>query len=302
MQEPSLRTSRLALARGIATALLLGGGGFLLGRATTERTEIVTAPAPVVAPTPAPKPSPATRTVLGRADLIALASKAADAVAAGTDPASALTDAVGQRFEVKLPFGCEGPADEESKTPMRWRYDAKDRALRVHAAPVQWTAADWWRQNAPAGLETVEGFWIARPWTTSEACPRGAGRPAATGPDAVTLPGQTLALGQIFMEDSPRRARRDGKPYQSVLRVSEDELDTSQGFVLRMTGRIAAMPGTAGAVRCEQPAGAEQRPICLIGVTFDRVAIERAADDRLIATWDNAISDVAAGLDTGAAR
>lgn len=302
MQEPSLRTSRLALAGGIAAALVVGSGGFLLGRATTERTEIVAAPAPVTAPTPAPKPSPATRTILGRADLIALASKAADAAAAGTDPGAALADAVGQRFEVRLAFGCEGPADEQSKAPMRWRYDAKDKALRVQAAPVAWSAGDWWRQDAPAGLETIEGFWIARPWTMSEACPRGAGRPAALGADAVTLPGQTLALGQIFLEDSPRRARRDGKPYQSVLRVGEDELDTSQGFVLRLTGRIATVPGNGGAVRCDQPAGAEQHPICLIGVTFDRVSIETAADDRLIATWDNAISDVAASIDRGAAQ
>lgn len=302
MQEPSLRTSRLALAGGIAAALLLGGGGFLLGRATTDRPEIAAAPPPVVAPTPAPKPKPAVRTVLGRADLIALASKAADAVAAGSDPASVLTDAVGQRFEIRLPFGCEGPADEKSKAPMRWRYDMKDRALRVQATPVQWSAVDWWGENAPPGLETVEGFWIDRPWTTSEACPRGAGGPAATGPNAVTLPGQTLALGQIFMENSPRRARRDGKPYQSVLRVREDELDTTQGFVLRLTGRVASTPGNIGAVRCKQPAGAEQRPICLIGVTFDRVAIETAADTRLIATWDNAISDVAVGVGGSAAR
>lgn len=71
----------------------------------------------------------------------------------------------------------------------------------------------------------------------------------------------------------------------------KEELDTSQGFRLRLTGRIAVMPGGSGPVRCQQPAGAEQRPICLIGVTFDAVAIENGASGDTVATWDTAESD-----------
>lgn len=51
------------------------------------------------------------------------------------------------------------------------------------------------------------------------------------------------------------------------------------------------MPGGSGPARCQQPAGAEQRPICLIGVTFDAVAIENGASGDTVATWDTAESD-----------
>src|SRR3546814_4597577 len=34
MQEPSVRTSRLAIAGGLAAILVVGGGGFFLGRTT----------------------------------------------------------------------------------------------------------------------------------------------------------------------------------------------------------------------------------------------------------------------------
>ena len=52
MEEPSARTSRLALAGVVAAALVVGGVGFLLGRNTAEPAQIVVAP-----PTPAPEPS-----------------------------------------------------------------------------------------------------------------------------------------------------------------------------------------------------------------------------------------------------
>lgn len=289
MQEPSLRTSRLALAGGIAAAIVLGGGGFLMGRATTERTELVVSPLPTAVPTASP--TPVARGALRRTDLIALANDAADALAAGNAPGDSITEATGRRFEIRLPFGCEGPAGEASTAAMRWRYDVDERTLRIQAAPVGWKAADWWGDAVPDAVDAIEGFWIVRPWTSSEACPGGVDRPAATGVEAVTLPGQTLALGQLYSKDGPRRGRRDGQPYQSVLRVAQDKLDTSRGFRLLLTGRLAAMPGGTGPVRCRQPAGAEQRPICLVGVTFDRVAIENAANGNVVATWETAAGD-----------
>jgi hypothetical protein len=282
MKEPSPHSSRIALAGGLAAIIVVGGGGFLLGRGTTERAPAA-APAPVVAPAPVPAPAPE-RGVLGRADLIALAATAGDAAARGGDAMAQINAAAGRRFEVRLPFGCSGPAGEDSSAAMRWTYDADDRTLRVQASPVAWTADQWWRADAPAGVDTIEGYWIMRPWTASEACPKGDDRPAAIGLEAVTLPGQTLALGQVFAAERSRDAMRDGKPYQAVVRVAEDRLDTSQGFHLRVSGRITRIPG-GGPVRCQQPAGPEQRPICLIGMVLDEVAIENPATDETLATW-----------------
>jgi hypothetical protein len=283
MKEPSPHNSRIALAGALAAIIVVGGGGFLLGRGTTERAPAVVAPAPVATPAPAPEPE-TERGVLGRADLIALASAAGDAAASGGDAAAEIDAADGRRFEIRLPFGCDGPASEDSSAAMRWTYDADDRALRVQASPVAWTPDQWWRADAPAGVDTIEGFWIMRPWTASEACPRGNDRTAATGLEAVMLPGQTLALGQVFAAEGSRDAVRDGKPYQAVVRVAEDRLDTSQGFRLRVSGRITRIAG-GGPVRCQQPAGPEQRPICLIGMVLDEVAIENPASDETLATW-----------------
>lgn len=284
MEEPSPRSSRIALAGAVAAALVVGGAGFLLGRGTTERTQIVVAP-PVAAPTPKPAPDPSPlRGVLGRSDLVALAAAAADAAAAGRAPGPEIAAADGRRFEVRLPFGCSGPAGEGSNAAMRWRYEADDQALRIQVSPMIWTAQDWWEGDAPAGIDAIEGFWITRPWTSSEDCPVAADRAMAAGVEPVTLPGQTLALGQTFSAEGARGGRRDGEAYQAVIRVPEEDLRTADGFRLRISGRIARIPN-GGPVRCRQPAGSEQRPICLVGMVVDEIAIENPATEETLATW-----------------
>jgi len=281
MDEPSLRSSRLALAGGLAAALLVGTGGFLLGRATTERTPVPAGPPPAVAP--APKIETDTpRGVLGRADLIRLAASVADASAGGGEPQ--IGDVDGRRFVLRLPFGCGGPAGADSNAAMRWRYDADANALRLHVAPIVWAASDWRAEAASSGGGTIEGFWISRPWTSSEDCPAGESRPIVAGAEPVTLPGQTLALGQI----SPaREAGEEQSPrtYEAVVRVAQAQLDTTQGFRLRISGRIANLRGS-GPVQCRQPAGPEQRPICLIGAVLDEVAIENPVSATTLAVWD----------------
>ena len=283
MEEPSPRSSRLALAGALLAAIVVGGAGFLLGRVTTERAPVVTPPS-AVAPVAEPEPEPALSGIFGRADLIALAAAAADAAAAGRDGGPKIARADGRRFEMRLPFGCNGQAAENSDAAMRWRYDAKAGALRISVDPVVWTAQDWWPADAANGVEAVEGFWIARPWTSNEACPAGGDRPAAAGPEPVTLPGQTLALGQVFLTEGARGGRRDGKPYEAVVRIQESELKAEEGFRLRISGRIVRMGGI-GPVRCRQPAGPEQRPICLVSVVMDEVAVENPATGETLATW-----------------
>lgn len=282
MEEPSPRGSRLALAGALLAAIAVGGAGFLLGRGTSERPPAVVT-SPVTAPAPKPEPEPVLSGAMGRAGLVELAAAAADAAAAGRDPGPEIAQADGRRFELRLPFGCTGPAGEDATGPMRWRYDSKAQALRIFVDPIAWTAQDWWPADAAGGVEAIEGFWIARPWTSSEACPEGSAQPAAAGPEPVTLPGQTLALGQIFVADGGRGGRRDGKPYEAVVRVAEDRFDASAGFRLRISGRIVRAAG-GGPVRCRQP-GPEQRPICLVSVVMDEVAVENPASGETLATW-----------------
>ncbi len=283
MEEPSPRSSRLALAGAFLAITMVGGTGFLIGRSTTERTQVVIAPAPA-APASKPKPPPVLDAVLGRADLMALAAAAADASAGGRDPAAEIDGAAGRRFEIRLPFGCDGPAREGTSAAAQWRYEPDDQTLRIRVVPISWEPQDWWGGDSALGVEAIEGFWITRPWTSSEACPEAGDRPSAPGTEPVTLPGQTLAVGQVFFVEGARGGRRNGEPYTTAVRVAEEELDVSLGFRLRISGRIAPTRGI-GPVRCRQPAGPEQRPICLVSVEIDEVAIENPAKEEILATW-----------------
>lgn len=280
MREPSPRTSRFAIAGGLVALIVVGGGGFLLGRATTPTAQ------PIVKPLPVPTPSRQVETVpeqiLRRADLIDLGAAGADALASGTDLPKKIAALAGKRFELNLPFGCDGPAAEGSSAPMRWRYDEESRALRVHAAPMAWQITDWWR-NPPRPVETMEGFWIERPWSLAESCPRSPPIAAAPSAEPVTLPGQTLGLVQLTTAATPRQMRRDGKPYQAVVKLAADEIP-SDGLALRLTGRLDRFPDGLP-VRCRQAGGREQRPICLIAVSLDEVAIRNPDDGETLAAW-----------------
>lgn len=282
MQEPSLRTSRLAIAGGLVAAIALGGAGFLLGRSTAPEPEPRD---PVAVETPAPQPSPTSEPVriLGRADIIALADEATEALVAGEPLPAEVRDAVDRRFELAVPFGCGGAAGEDSLAPLRWRYDAEEEALRLHVAATSWTAAEWGLSQA-AGIEAIEGFWVARPWSSSGECPQRAGQARASGMEPVTLPGQTLAVAQFFADGTRREALREGRPFESVQRVPREEFAAPRGFRLLLAGRIDRVPGN-GPVRCIQPAGIEQRPICVVAVTLDEVRIENPASDEVLARW-----------------
>jgi hypothetical protein len=284
MREPTPRSSRLAIAAALLAMLAAGALGFLLGRATPSGgPPAVNEAAPAPAPPPAPPPPPAEPGIMGRAELLALAARSADAAASGGPVPREAGEAVGRRFDLPLPFGCRGPAAGEGAAPLRWSYDESAEVLRVQARARTWSPADW--EIAPeSGIEAIEGFWIARPWLWGFGWPRATGRAVATGTDAVTLPGQTLAVAQIITGDTRRDARRGTRPFELVRRLPKAELDTSRGFRMRLSGRLGRIPG-GGPVRCLQPAGIDQRPICMIAVTLAEVRIENAVDGTVLATW-----------------
>jgi hypothetical protein len=230
-------------------------------------------------PTPAPSPQPAEEaaTVLGRADLLALANTAADAFASGKAVPADVGSAAGRQFDLVLPFGCSGPNDPAA-TAMGWQYDAATGTLRVSATPVTWSGADWHvRQGDEAA--TATGFWINRPWSGDERCPVRVGEAAPAGTVPVTLPGQTLAIATFGSDGALGNGRR---AFETVQRVPE--FDGSRGLLLHVTGRLdRAVSG--GPVRCVQPAGVEQRPICAIAAVMDEVRIEAPATGATLATW-----------------
>lgn len=201
MAEPSPRSSRLALACALVAAIAVGGAGFLLGRAASERPPAAVAP-PAAAPAPKPAPEPASSGVLGRTELIALAAAAADSAAAGSDPGLEIGRADGRRFELRLPFGCTARP-------------ARMQPPRCAGATI--------RKPGPSGSPSIRSSGPRRIGGPPTA-------PSASGPEPATLPGQTLALAQLFFAGGGRAGRRDGKPYEAVVRMAEDRLDTSAGF------------------------------------------------------------------------
>ncbi len=284
MKEPSPRNTRLALAGVFLSILVLGGGGFLLGRESAEPSRPGPSPTPVLRVPPIAVAVDATPRILHRGDLIALAAAAADATASGAPSPPEVRDAAGRRFELSLPFGCGGPADSDSDARMRWRYDEEAQALRLHVAPIDWPVTDWLSEADASAVEAIEGFWVTRPWTTSEACPRTDDRPAVVGTEPVTLPGQTLTVAQFFGGSDARQARRDGQPFTAVIRQTPETVHAEQGFRVRLKGHVSEIAGDAP-IRCRQPAGAEQRPICMIATALDDVSIENPVTGETLATW-----------------
>jgi len=297
MHEPTPRTSRLVVAGSAAAIILLGGGGFLLGRSTVpSQPQPGAGPVhPPIAKKPSVPEAPAAR-ILSRGNIIAIANAAADATSSGVQLPESAPVAEGSRFAVDLPFGCDGPTGEDSREAFQWRYDAKSSSLRVGVAPTVFDAGEWLDEPSssvdnvmPAATrkEAIEGFWIARPWSSRGTCESGLPTVAPLGIEAVTLPGQTLGLAEIFTDEGSKSARRGGKPYESVRRMGEADLKIDQGLRVRLSGRIARFPD-GSTVRCRQPAGKDQRPVCLVAVSFDDVAIENPSTKETIATWPSA--------------
>lgn len=289
MLEPSLRTSRLAIGAALAAAAVLGGGGFYLGRTTSPKPAPLEVPAPQAPPAPATLPTvaPVIERMLDRAGLIRIADAASDALVARTEMPVRVRDAAGRRFELAIPFGCSGPADADSQAPLRWRYDRENETLRLHAAVTRWSAADWQLGDAD-GIEAIEGFWIARPWSSSTECPQRASGESATDRGPAAAAERTLAIAQFFGGGVRREALREGRPFASVQRAPADEFAAARGFRLMLTGRIDRVSGVNGQgspVRCIQPGGIEQRPICVLAVTLDEVRIENPATGEILASW-----------------
>ena len=267
---------------------------------------LITRPAPKPAPAPTPTATaepilPAVPTPLpplSRADLIAAAERAASSVAAGeTRPAS---DLPGRRFALSIPFGCDGPAAALKQAATGWSYDADKGTLRVKATPQVWTDAPLLKVIA-AGVdyEAAEGFWVERPWQLSETCPARSPAPGPSpspipasassptplpSPSATPLPvRQTLGLVELFEPGTKREERRNGRAYEAVQKLAPGEIALDRGLRLVVEGRLVAFDKDK-AIGCWS-ASPDERPVCLIRVRFDRIAITGPTGEPVVAEW-----------------
>jgi len=245
-----------------------------------------TAPPPEVAPapTPAPEPppplvaaAPAASAPLGRAELIAGAQAAADAYAAGAQgEAAKLT---GRTFSLRLAFGCGGPVVDPGTAQAYYQLDQTAGTARLAARPVVLTDLPLIRAAPlPPETETVEGFWLPRPWLKAEGCPM---RRTVT-PPATPTPTEAPSLGVAVFHgaDAPRAQRRGDRPYEFV--VKSPAGGAAATFALVLEGKITGF-ADGQAIHCWSES-AEHRPICLYGVSLDRVAFEDAKGG-VLAQW-----------------
>ncbi|MEN5175464.1 hypothetical protein [Brevundimonas diminuta] len=298
----SITTTRLAAPLALAAAL-----PFL--------TWCQRPPEPAAPANPAPPPTVVLDSTLNRAALLAALTEAGTALADGQTRDAALT---GRTVSVRLPFGCSGEtnvAGEASGLPRLARNE--DGSLTLTVTPEDLSASALvpaTREGAVDKWEAVEGFWIARPWSSLDVCPTSAAQPAPA-PDPAPSPAQTAdktpaegkaleartvetvasppvvqpersaGLAAVFETGGSRLGRRQGQAYVHVIRGEKGVAPTPApgGYALRLEGRLTAF-ADGKAVHCVQK-DAESRPVCVAALRLDRLAFEDGATGALLSEW-----------------
>ena len=280
MQEPSPHSSRLAMAGGLAALLVVGGSGFLIGRTTAPEPMRTVSQVPRAQPEPPPPPAAiAPPPTLERAGLLDLVADAIDAAVASRQLPKEIQSAAGRRFDLVLPFGCAGPVEGERSAPFGWQYDHANTTLRVWINATRWESATWGAAKTEEGKTAIEGFWVAKPWSTATHCPASAlgGAMRAASPDQTQ---GELAIAHLIDANAGKSARK----LEIVKRMAPDDFDAKRGFTLRITGRLQSAE-TGGPIRCLQRTGQHQRPQCMIIGDFAELRVENPKTGDLLGVW-----------------
>ncbi len=263
-------------------------------------------------------PIPTTASTLDRSGLINAAEEAASAYATGTDDGDMQRSMSGRRFAFRMAFGCPGfPLPDAAAPSMRLKMREDGKSYEVRAT-FSLNAADAGfakpSASAPATagpdpspvVETVEGFWIQRPWLRAEQCPKFPLQPVSPNADGeketpkadaggdqqlpVPIePDRTIGIARFFTSSDSRVGAREGRDYVKIATIAEGK-PPPPGIFLVVEGRLRAWPD-GKVIECRdalengKPTGG--RPSCIIGTTIDRVAFERADDRAVIAEWSN---------------
>lgn len=251
--------------------------------ASCQRDAEPAAPSPEPAVPAAQTPAaPPLNPALGRGELLSNVARAASDYAAGAVPAGA-DPLVGRQFDIRLAFGCDGPAPPSVESAgdgmARWSWGPERQTIRLSLTP-----GDWARSALVAGAgqdrwEAVEGFWVPWPWMASDGCPSLRADPLAGS--ATTASAPTVGLAAVFEAGGSRLGRRNGRAYSHVIRQAGEAplIALDAGYRVRLQGRIAAFPG-GRAIRC-RAASPDQRPVCVAAIQLDRVAFETPTGENL---------------------
>ncbi|MDP1910185.1 MAG: hypothetical protein Q8K85_17950, partial [Hyphomicrobium sp.] len=257
---------------------------------------------------------------MDRASLLAAIAEAASTTAAGTEMPKSVRSLDGRQFEIRIRFGCSGPAADLAERWLGWSFDPEDRRIRVRAMPTISSDEPLVEQVGGDQIEAVEGFWVPRPWLLAPVCPaaavqratseersqvgehqqqaqpatRGQSRekpqpakatedPAAAGVREPLPAAARIGIAQFFTREDPRSRRRNMRPYQAAYTLPEGQALSPQGYNLVLSGRLRALPGS-GVIRCISRS-ADAPPECVVSAEFLRVWIEKPDTREVIAEW-----------------
>jgi len=237
---------------------------------------------------------------IDRAALLSAVAQAASATAAGAEVPESLRDLDGRQFELRIRFGCRGQSTDLPAQWLGWAYEPESRTLRVRARPTISADDPLVAKLGGEQFESVEGFWIPRPWLLEALCPAAAAaqpaapeqdsgaeeadEDAAEGPPPEPVPvSARIGIAQFFSASDARTRRRDSRPYQTVKTLQEGTPISSQGFNLVLSGRLRALPGRP-VIDCWS-VGSDSPPDCIISAVFQRVWIERPDNREVVAEW-----------------
>lgn len=259
------------------------------------------APAPPTEPAATPNVTLAT---MGRNEILTALDAAAGAYAAGLE-ASAMPALTGRTFEVRLPFGCNGPAETATGTPglAHWRPLQNGVGMTLSVQPADWTRSPLVLDpGAEPTWDAVEGFWIDHPWIRLDVCPRSpevddaasaepapaeaaSGEPVSAEPSVDRADPMTAGLAVIESSEASRAGRRRGESWRHVVRAPADGEASNPDagpHQLVLAGRVSRFRD-GQSVRCRADR-VDQRPVCVMAVELDLIAFA-GPDGRRLSEW-----------------
>lgn len=233
---------------------------------------------------------PLATAAMDRAEFLRVIADAANAHAAGLDDRSVQSGLDGKRFSIRVRFGCSGAEQTDSDSALRWSVGKNSLSYEVRATPDISRDEPMLHDLPNETIESVEGFWIPRPWLSADACPRPARETTAApetteGPEATEVePAPPIAgIAEYFTKDDSRVRSRAGRAYSAVEKLGADEALPADGLILLLEGRLTPWPD-GRVVRCSGD-GSARAPTCIASAHLDRAAILRPKSDKVIAEW-----------------
>lgn len=230
---------------------------------------------------PAPS-APAPLGPLDRAALLDAVALAASAQVTGEATDATMPQLKGRRFELILPFGCDGPEPGDRELQKGWRYDASTEIFQAaYPSNIQISPDE---DTATTASEPVarfaKSFWIERDWLREGVC---VSHQVPADSDGSTPP-KTLAIAELAIDKAPRADDREGAPYRLSKRLPPQQVPMAQeGLRLVIAGKLANNGDNPIQCKSVDP---NQRPTCVILADIDRVAITDAGGVQVFGEWD----------------